>query len=170
MKWYLLSLKLLAIVVFIIIAQQGRDDSTTQVADPTLTADWRQFKRQYNIAHFGEDGYFVRAVQHGHALINQTYRYAWRFTRKSADDDNHACSHCHSPEDLAHAFVNSDRFDPTLGKRISFEERVMRCYAKHMDGFIPTIYDPAIRDIRIYARAVAHHLQLSEGTLATGAQ
>ncbi len=40
-----------------------------------------------------------------------------------------------------------------------------RCYAGSMDGFVPTIYDPAVRDIRLLARAVAHHLQLSEGAL-----
>jgi len=39
----------------------------------------------------------------------------------------------------------------------------MRCYATHLDGFVPTIYDPAVRDIRIFARMVAHHLQLGEG-------
>ena len=44
----------------------------------------------------------------------------------------------------------------------------MRCYAGPMDGFVPTFYDPAIRDLRIFARAVAHHLQLSEGALAKG--
>jgi hypothetical protein len=32
-----------------------------------------------------------------------------------------------------------------------------------MDGFVPTLYEPAVRDIRILARAVAYHLQLSEG-------
>ena len=55
-----------------------------------------------------------------------------------------------------------------LGKRVSFEERIMRCYAGPMEGFVPTLYDPAIRDIRILARAVAHHLQLSEGALREG--
>jgi hypothetical protein len=64
--------------------------------------------------------------------------------------------------------VNSDRFDATLGKRMSFEERVMRCYAGPMDGFVPTLYDPAVRDIRILARAIAHHLQLSEGARKDG--
>jgi len=64
--------------------------------------------------------------------------------------------------------VNSDRFDASLGRRISFEERVMRCYAGPMNGFVPTLYDPAVRDIRILARAVAHHLQLSEGALKHG--
>jgi hypothetical protein len=34
-----------------------------------------------------------------------------------------------------------------------------------MEGFVPTIYDPAVRDIRLLARAVAHHLQLTEGAL-----
>jgi hypothetical protein len=34
-----------------------------------------------------------------------------------------------------------------------------------MGGFVPTTYDPAVRDIRLLARAVAHHLQLSEGAI-----
>ena len=41
----------------------------------------------------------------------------------------------------------------------------MRCYARAMDGFVPTIYDPAVRDIRLFARAVAHHLQLVDGAM-----
>ena len=57
----------------------------------------------------------------------------------------------------------ADRFDPALGRRVSFEERVMRCYAGPMNGFVPTLYDPAVRDLRILARAVAHHLGLGEG-------
>jgi hypothetical protein len=44
----------------------------------------------------------------------------------------------------------------------------MRCYAGPMDGFVPTFYDPAVRDIRLLARAVAHHLQLSEGASRPG--
>jgi hypothetical protein len=71
-------------------------------------------------------------------------------------------------EDFAHAFVNSDRFDAKLGKRVSFEDRIRRCYSRAMDGFVPTIYDPALRDIRLLARAVAHHLQLGEGAIRTG--
>jgi hypothetical protein len=89
--------------------------------------------------------------------------YGARFTRKTARDAVNSCAGCHTVEDLAYGFVNSDRFDPKLGKRMSFEERVMRCYAGPMDGYVPTLYDPAIRDIRILARAIANHLQLSEG-------
>jgi hypothetical protein len=37
-----------------------------------------------------------------------------------------------------------------------------------MDGFVPTLYEPAVRDIRILARAVAHHLQLREGARKPG--
>jgi hypothetical protein len=32
-----------------------------------------------------------------------------------------------------------------------------------MAGYAPTIYDPAVRDLRLLARAVAHHLDLGEG-------
>jgi hypothetical protein len=66
---------------------------------------------------------------------------------------------------LAYSFVNSDRFVAKLGVRVSFEDHVRRCYARSMQGFVPTIYDPAVRDIRLLARAVAHHLQLGEGAL-----
>jgi hypothetical protein len=65
--------------------------------------------------------------------------------------------------------VSSDRFDAALGRRVSFEERVMRCLAGRLDGFVPTLYDPTLRDLRVFARAVAHHLQLSEGALRTTA-
>jgi hypothetical protein len=126
---------------------------------------WQEFRNQYRVTHFGEDGHFVRAVQNGYNLIYFTHKYASRFTRKSAGDKVNACMSCHKVEDLAYAFVNSDRVDPKAGKRISFEDQVRRCYAGSMDGFVPTLYDPAVRDIRLLARAVAHHLQLSEGAL-----
>ena len=129
---------------------------------------WEQFRKAYRINHFGEDGQFVRAVQNGYNLVHHTHKYAPRFTRKTATDRVNACASCHSAKDLAYAFVNSDRFDAKLGKRVSFEDRVRRCYAGPMEGFVPTVYEPAVRDIRLLARAVAHHLQLSEGALADG--
>ncbi|HJV28021.1 MAG TPA: hypothetical protein VJ673_20235 [Aromatoleum sp.] len=126
-------------------------------------AGWEAFHAAYDVDTFGRDGYFVRAIQSGYNLIHHTYRYAWRFTRKGALDRPNACIDCHSETDLAYAFASGDRYDAALGRRISFEEHVMRCYATHLDGFVPTIYDPAVRDIRIFARMVAHHLQLGEG-------
>ena len=126
---------------------------------------WEQFRTSYGVNDFGEDGHFVRAAQNGYNVFFFTYKYAWRFTRKTGADAMNACAGCHTPEDMAYGFVNSDRFDPGLGKRMSFEERVMRCFAGPMDGFVPTLYDPTVRDLRIFARAVAHHLQLSEGAL-----
>lgn len=126
---------------------------------------WEKFRVDYRINHFGEDGQFVRAVQNGYNLVFYTHKYAGRFTRKSAGDRANSCAACHTAEDLAYGFVNSDRVDPKLGKRVSFEDRVRSCYAGSMNGFVPTIYDPAVRDIRLLARAVAHHLQLSEGAI-----
>ncbi len=126
---------------------------------------WAKFRAEYGINHFGEDGQFVRAVQNGYNLVYHTHKYAPRFTRKPVDNRANSCGACHTAEDLAYGFVNSDRVDPKLGKRVSFEDRVRWCYAGSMDGFVPTIYDPAVRDIRLLARAVAHHLQLSEGAL-----
>ena len=129
---------------------------------------WERFRAAYGADDFGADGYFTRAVQNGYNLFYFTPDYGRRFTRKTPRDAVHSCAGCHTPEDLAYGFVNSDRFDPKLGRRISFEERVMRCYAGPMNGFVPTLYDPAIRDIRLLARAIAHHLQLSEGARRDG--
>jgi hypothetical protein len=128
---------------------------------------WDKFRSRYGIGYFGDDGQFVRAVQHGYNLFFHTYKYASRFTRRTAADRVNSCASCHTPEDLAYAFVNSDRFDPRVGARVSFEDRVRWCYVASVDGFVPTIYDPAVRDLRILARAVAHHLQLGEGALRT---
>jgi len=124
---------------------------------------WEAFRAAYGVDAFGHDGYFVRAVQNGYNLVHHTHKYAWRFTRKGTLDHPNACIDCHSAEALAHAFASGDRFDARLGRRVSFEERVIRCYAGRLDGFVPTIYDPAVRDIRIFARMVANHLQLGEG-------
>ena len=129
---------------------------------------WQQFRASYGVDDFGADGYFTRAAQNGYNLFYFTHEFGRRFTRKTARDAVNACAGCHTVEDLAYGFVNSDRFDARLGRRMSFEERVMRCYAGPMNGFIPTLYDPAVRDIRILARAVAHHLQLSEGARKDG--
>ena len=129
---------------------------------------WQQFRASYGLDDFGADSYFTRAAQNGYNLFYFTHEHGGRFTRKTARDAVNACVSCHTVEDLAYGFVNSDRFDARLGRRISFEERVMRCYAGPMDGFVPTLYDPAVRDIRILARAVAHHLQLSEGARKGG--
>jgi hypothetical protein len=126
---------------------------------------WEKFRTEYGINYFGDDGQFVRAVQNGYNLFFHTHKYASRFTRKSAGDRVNSCAACHTAEDLAYSFVNSDRFDPKLGRRLPFEDQVRRCYAASVDGFVPTVYDPAVRDIRLLARAVAHHLQLSEGAL-----
>ena len=151
------------VVGFALWAHHG---SGRPVFSPRVSAEpgWDAFRVAYGVDAFGHDGYFVRAVQNGYNLVHHTHKYAWRFTRKGARDHPNACIDCHSAEALAHAFATSDRFDAALGRRVSFEERVMRCYADHLDGFVPTIYDPAVRDIRIFARMVAHHLQLGEGT------
>jgi hypothetical protein len=126
---------------------------------------WEQFRDAYKVDSFGADGYFTRAVRSGYNLFYFTPQYGARFTRKTARDTVHSCSGCHTLEQLAYSFVNSDRFDARLGRRVSFEESIMRCYAGPMEGFVPTLFDPAIRDIRLLARSAANHLQLSEGAL-----
>jgi hypothetical protein len=156
-----------AIVAFVLWAHFGSGVETFR-SHVSPSPGWVPFRATYGLDDFGADGYFVRAAQNGYNLFYFTYEYGWRFTRKTARDATRACSGCHTVEDLAYSFVNSDRFDAKVGRRVSFEERVMRCYAGPMDGFVPTLYDPAVRDIRILARAVAHHLQLSEGARKPG--
>jgi len=135
-------------------------------ADVQPEPGWERFRLQYGVTAFGEDGHFVRAVQNGYNLVHFTEKYAPRFTRRrSAADAAHSCASCHTVEDLAYSFVNSDRFDARAGRRMSFEDQVRRCYAESLDGVVPTVYDPAVRDIRLLARAVAHHLQLGEGAV-----
>lgn len=126
---------------------------------------WEEFRASYDVDHFGKDGQFVRAVQSGYHLVSHTYKYAPRFTDRTATDKVNSCVNCHTMEDFAYGFVNADRFNLRLGKRISFEEQVQRCYVEHLGGHVPTIYEPAVRDIRLLSRAIAHHLQLTEGAL-----
>jgi hypothetical protein len=135
--------------------------SSESVSEP----GWEQFRAQYDTGYFGKDGQFVRAVQNGFNLVSNTPKYAPRFTNRTAADRVNSCVSCHTLEGLAYSFVNSDRFNAGLGRRISFEEQIQHCYADHLDGHVPTIYDPAVRDIRLLARAIAHHLQLSEGAI-----
>jgi hypothetical protein len=155
---------LAAIVGFVLWAHLGGAYSAFR-SHVAVEPGWEKFRAQYRLADFGDDGHFVRAAQNGYNTFYFTHKYAWRFTRKTAADAHNACASCHRAEDLAYAFVNSDRFDDAAGKRLSFEERVMRCFAARMDGFVPTLYDPTVRDLRILARAVAHHLQLGEGAV-----
>ncbi|MGZ9064730.1 MAG: hypothetical protein ACXW2I_05320 [Burkholderiales bacterium] len=156
-----------AILAFVIWAHLGSGVHVFR-SDVPSEPGWQKFRDGYRIDYFGDDGQFVRAVQNGYNLVFYTYKYAPRFTRKGPDDRVNSCSDCHTVEDLAYGFVNSDRYDRKLGRRLSFEDRVQRCYVGSMDGFVPTIYDPAVRDIRLLARAVAHHLQLTEGALRKG--
>jgi cytochrome c len=153
-----------AIVAFVLWAHTGSGIPVFR-SQVTVEPGWQAFRARYGIDHFGEDGQFTRAVQNGYNLVFFTRKYAPRFTRDGAPGSAQACASCHTPEALAYGFVNSDRFDPKLGRRMSFEDRVRWCYSGSMNGFVPTIYDPAVRDIRLFSRAVAHHLQLSEGAL-----
>lgn len=132
-------------------------------SDAPVEAGWDKFRADYDIDHYGVDGQFARAVRNGYNLVYHTDRYASRFTRVVPGATATTCAGCHSAEDLAYSFVNSDRTDPNTGKRMSFEDRVRWCYGNSLNGFVPTIYDPAVRDIRLLARAVARHLGLGEG-------
>ncbi|MEH6652347.1 MAG: hypothetical protein V7707_20205 [Motiliproteus sp.] len=158
---YLITL----LLVMAVISIHRWSDFPTFHSQVSQEPGWEQFQKRYSVDDFGEDGYFVRAVKNGYNLFFHTERYGWRFTRKASTDSVHSCAGCHTPEELAYSFVSTDRYDPKLGQRISFEQHVMRCYAdpSKMNGFVPTIYDPAIRDLRIFARMVAQSLELSEG-------
>lgn len=134
-------------------------------AEVAAEPGWQRFREDYGLRYFGEDGQFVRAVQNGYNLVHRTATFAPRFTAPAASGSATSCAGCHTVEDLAYSFVNSDRFDARLGRRMSFEDYVRRCYAASLNGAVPTIYDPAVRDIRLLARAVAHHLQLGEGAM-----
>lgn len=151
-----------AIAAFVLWAHFGSGIKTFH-SQMSQAPGWQQFRAAFGVDAYGVDSYFTRAVQNGYSLFYFTAEHGGRFTRKTARDAIHACAGCHKVEDLAYSFVNGDRHDAVLGRRVSFEERVMRCYAGPMDGFVPTLFDPAIRDMRILARAVAHHLQLGEG-------
>ena len=165
-RWLLTAVTTLLLIV-LVVAVQRSDRFGSPEAGFNDEAGWQAFRQRYGVEDFGADGYFVRAVRNGYNLFYHTERFGWRFTRKDADDRIHSCAGCHSPEDIAYGFVVSDRYDQQINKRVSFEERVMRCYASpvRMDGYVPTIYDPAVRDLRIFARIVAHALELGEGQL-----
>jgi cytochrome c len=132
-------------------------------SDSPAEPGWDRFRVEYDIDHFGADGQFARAVRNGYNLVHHTDRHASRFTRVAAGAGATTCAGCHSVEDLAYSFVNSDRVDPKSGRRLSFEDRVRWCYGNSLNGYVPTVYDPAVRDIRLLARAVARHLGLGEG-------
>ncbi len=155
--------KIFLVFGFVIISHLYISAHLPGQTDPSLDFKWYTFKKKYKVSEFGKDGYFVRAIQNGHALFYKTWDYAWRFTRRSGASSISSCSDCHKPIDMALAFVNSDRYKSSIGRRVSFEEQVTRCYIKNLNGFAPTIYDPAIRDIRIMARMVAHYYKMSEG-------
>jgi hypothetical protein len=165
--WVAPLLPALAVAAFVLFAHHGTALPVFRT-HVSHEAGWEKFRVAYRVNDFGEDGHFVRAAQNGYNVFFMTHKYAARFTRKKTSDPVNACASCHTAEDLAYAFVNSDRFDANLGRRVSFEERVMRCFAGPMDGFVPTLYDPTVRDLRIFARAVAHHLQLTEGARKDG--
>ena len=152
------------LVVFVLWAHWGSGFPVFR-SETAPEPGWEAFRARYDVDHFGKDGQFVRAVQNGYHLVSYTTKYAPRFTRRTAGDKVNSCISCHTMEDFAYGFVNSDRFNAKLGKRIGFEEQVQRCYVEHLDGYVPTIYDPAVRDIRLLSRAIAHHLQLTEGAL-----
>jgi len=164
-KYKSLVIKFFFITILILSAHLYSGIQPPGAFTPELKDDWSEFQKRYNVEKFGHDGYFIRAIKNGHALFTKTYDFAWRFTRNTEHDEINSCASCHTAEDMAYGFVNSDRYDSVLKKRISFEERIARCYVTKLNGFIPTVYDPAIRDLRIFSRAVAHHLGLREGQL-----
>jgi len=165
MNTFIRLFKISLVIGFVLFAHFFISAHLPAQTDPALALKWKIFKKAHKVDEFGKDGYFARAIKNGHALFYKTWDFAWRFTKRSAAHPKNSCADCHKPIAMAYAFVNSDRFKESIGRRVSFEEQVMRCYIKNLDGFAPTIYDPAIRDIRIFARMIAHHHQLTEGSI-----
>src|SRR5688572_21580510 len=97
-----------AMAVFVLWAQLGSGIHVFR-SEVVSEPGWEKFRREYRIGHFGEDGQFVRAVQNGYNLVYHTHKYAPRFTRDATDNRAQSCVACHTAEDLAYGFVNSDR-------------------------------------------------------------
>jgi len=109
---------------------------------------------------FRKGGYFTQAVYDGYNKFTDTPKHSPRFT-----GNDKSCSDCHAPEDMAYAFIQMDRFDIRYSKRVSFEEQVMRCYVKQLDGHVPPFYDPALQNLKIFARFLSIGYGLQEGSL-----
>ena len=109
---------------------------------------------------FGAGGYFSQAVQHGYNLFTDTPKHASRFV-----GNDKTCQQCHSPKDMAYAFVSMDRYNPKIGKRLSFETQIRRCYVKQLAGHMPPFFDPSLQDLKIFARFMSIGYGLQEGSL-----
>jgi hypothetical protein len=89
----------------------------------------------YSVNDFGEDG-FPPGRRTATCFL---YHYVPGAYARLVRTDK-ACAGCHTPVDMAYAFVNL-KFDPKP-TRVSFEERVMRCPAH---GWVrATLYDPTV--------------------------
>ena len=79
-----MSIKVAAILIFVVLSNILAGANLPGSADPKLDDQWLEFSQKYSVSGFGNDGYFVRAIRHGHGLFYKTYDFAWRFTRKTA--------------------------------------------------------------------------------------
>ena len=109
---------------------------------------------------FYKSGYFSDAVKNGYNIFSDTPRYVPRFVGNDL-----SCIDCHSVEEIGYAFVVMDRYNEKHGRRMSFEEQVMRCYVERLDGYVPPFFDPALQDVKIFARFMSIGLALQEGRL-----
>ena len=109
---------------------------------------------------FGIGGYFSQSVQHGYNLFTNTPKHASRFV-----GNQKSCGQCHTPKQMAYAFVSMDRFNINRGKRLSFETQIRRCYVKQLEGHMPPFFDPSLQDLKIFARFMSIGYGLQEGSL-----
>ncbi len=133
-----------------------------------MEKEWEKAAQKYQVREVnGADGYYYRAIKGGFLVFHNTSKEASRFTRKTMSSPKNSCASCHTERGLAQSFANSDRVNAKVGRRVSFEESVQRCFLDkdRMDGFMPSWGDPVIRDLRIFARDVARHYELTEGSL-----
>ncbi len=150
---------ILAIGVFL---AHATSKHTFMKRPPTITKEGIMLLQdQFHLNQkFGQGGYFSNAVIHGYNIFSNSPKYAKRFVGNKA-----SCKDCHMPKSMGYAFVRMDRYNKDLLKRLSFEEQVLRCYVKHLEGHVPPFFDPALQDIKIFARFMSIGLKLQEGSL-----
>ncbi len=137
---------LAVIIAFVLWAHFG---SGVPVFQPEVVSEpgWEKFRAEYGIDYFGNDGQFVRAVQNGYNLVFHTHKYASRFTRKAR----------RRPAEFLRRLPYVPKISPTAsstrtasmpGSASGFRSRTACAGAmpRSVDGFVPTVYDPAVRD------------------------
>jgi cytochrome c len=156
-QYSLFTLLVIAIITAHLLSEDVFMDKMTSVDEEGVALLQTRFKLDKK---YRKGGYFTQAVYDGYNKFTNTPVYASRFA-----GNEKSCSDCHTYEDMAYAFIQLDRYDSKRQKRVSFEEQVLRCYVKELDGHPPTFFEPALQNIKIFARFMATGLALQEGSL-----